>query len=539
MVAMARRKDTVDDSQLGLEDLMRADVPPAPKKAAPAPAPKKAAPAPAPKKAALAPAPKKAAPASRVEPPAPKVYGVGEVVRLASRALEGRFRSIWVEGEVSNLRRMTSGHVFFSLKESNAQISAVMFRGDARRLKFDLKDGDAVRCRGSLRIYEAQGRFQMYVDRVEPVGLGELMLALEELKARLAAEGLFDRAKKRPLPPAPRVLGVVTSPTGAALRDIIQVAHSRGAVRIIVSPTAVQGAEAPPQIVAALERLALREEVDVAIVGRGGGSIEDLWCFNDERVARAVAAFPKPIISAVGHEVDYTLCDYAADERAATPSAASEIAVPDGRALQTKLRGARDRLFASGRRLLDQARLRLTTLQRGLGDPRPAILDARVTLDGLVARLSVGMGEELRARRRRLAAGREGVATGHPKARLTRRRAVLERLATALSTRVSTRLAERRERMTRLGERLNRAGESTAQERRGRFALVTARLGELSPLRVLSRGYAVAVDSQGRAARSWDQVQVGERIRLRLAVGELGCEVVDRSDPEPGGGDQK
>jgi exodeoxyribonuclease VII large subunit len=497
MAAMARRPDT-DDAQLGLDDLMRAE-----------------------------------------EAPAPKVYGVGEVVRLASRTLEGRFRSIWVEGEVSNLRRIASGHVFFSLKETSAQISAVMFRSDAQRLRFQLKDGDAVRCRGSLRIYEAQGRFQLYVDRAEPVGLGELMLALEELKARLAAEGLFDRARKRPLPPTPRVLGVVTSPTGAALRDIIQVAHSRAAVRIVVSPTAVQGAEAPPQIVAALERLARLQEVDVVIVGRGGGSIEDLWCFNDERVVRAVAAFPKPIISAVGHEVDFTLSDYAADERAATPSAAAELAVPDWRALDTKLRAARDRLLASGRRLLDGARLRLTSLQRGLGDPRPVLLDARVTLDGLVARLTGGVGETLRTRRQRLAALREAVAAGHPQARLTRRRADLERLATALATQVDARLSERRERIARLRDGLNRAGKRTAEERRRRFALVTARLGELSPLRVLSRGYSVAVDQQGRAVRSWDQIQVGDGVRLRLAKGELGCKVTDRTGPGDGGRDEE
>jgi len=493
---MARRKDTNDDTQLGLDDLMRGEEP-----------------------AASTPAPE----------PEPKVYGVGEVVRLASRTLEGRFRSIWVEGEVSNLRRINSGHVFFSLKESNAQISAVMFRSDAERLRFDLKDGDAVRCRGSLRIYEAQGRFQMYVDRAEPVGLGELMLALEELKAKLAAEGLFDAAKKRPLPTAPQVLGVVTSPTGAALRDIIQVAQSRGAVRIIVSPTAVQGADAPPQIVAALERLARLDVVDVAILGRGGGSLEDLWCFNDERVARAVAGFPKPIISAVGHEVDFTLSDFAADKRAATPSAAAEIAVPDQRAQHTRLRGGRDRLESAGRRLLDRARLRLTRLQRGMGDPRPTLLDARSTLDGLSARLAGGVAETLRLRRQRLAGLREAVAAGHPRARLTRRRADLQRLATALAAHMAARLTQRQERIARLRDRLGRSGARTAEDRRGRFALVAARLGELSPLRVLSRGYSVAMDEQGRAVRSADQVQVGDRVRLRLAVGELACEVTDKN----------
>ncbi len=265
-------------------------------------------------------------------PQEPKVYGVGEVVRLASRTLEQSFGVVWVEGEISNLKRIASGHVFFSLKDGGAQISAVMFRSDARRVRGKLENGDAVRCRGSLRIYEAQGRFQLYVSRIQPVGLGELMLALEELKAKLAAEGLFDPASKRPIPPAPRVLGVVTSRTGAALRDIIQVAHARSGVRIIVSHTPVQGADAPPRIVAALRRLEARPEVDTIIIGRGGGSVEDLWCFNDERVARAVAACPKPIISAVGHEVDFTLCDHAADLRAATPSAAAELAVPDERA---------------------------------------------------------------------------------------------------------------------------------------------------------------------------------------------------------------
>lgn len=501
-MARGKDKDKGPDAQLGLEQLM------------------------------AKPEPVEKILAEPAGPKEPKVYGVGEIVRLASRTLEGRFRGIWVEGEVSNLRRIASGHVFFSLKEANAQISGVMFRSDAERTRFQLKDGDAVRCRGSLRIYEAQGRFQIYVDRVEPVGLGELMLALEELKAKLAAEGLFHRDRKQPLPPTPRVLGVVTSPTGAALRDIIQVAHSRGAVRIVVSPAPVQGADAPPRIVAALERLARRPEVDVVIVGRGGGSLEDLWCFNDERVARAVAAFPKPIVSAVGHEVDFTLCDYAADARAATPSAAAEMVVPDQRALHTRLTAARDRLHAAGRRLLDRARLQLTTLERRLGDPRPALLDARFSLDGLVARLTAATQEGLRLRRRRLAGLREGVVSGHPRVRLTRRRADLERLSAALAAHMESYLAGRRDHGAGLREQLGRAGQRTLEQRRQRFGVLTARLGELSPLRVLSRGYALAVDEAGRAVRAWDQVQVGDGLRLRVAEGELDCAVTDRRAPQ-------
>lgn len=503
---MGRKGDKDREAQLGLDDLFTA---------------------------AAAPTERAAAERAAAERAEPEVYSVGEIVRLASRALEQRFRAVWVEGEVSNCRRMASGHVFFTLKDGGAQLQAVMFRSDAGRLKFELKNGDAVRCRGTLRIYDAQGKFQLYVDRAEPAGLGELMLAYEELKARLAAEGLFAEERKRPLPAVPRVIGVVTSPTGAAVRDIIQVALSRCPVRIIVSPTPVQGAEAPPRIVEALERLTRREEVEVVIIGRGGGSLEDLWCFNDERVARAVAACPVPIVSAVGHEVDFTLCDYVADRRAATPSAAAEIVVPDHRALVQRLRGPRDRLRSAMRRMLDVSRLRLRGLERGLGDPRPLLLDARATLDGLVNRLTGRVQDGLRGRRQALSGIRERVAAAHPQAQLVRRRGELTRLRTALGHGAVALIRGRSERLTALAGALALAGQAAPEGRRQSFALLAARLGELSPLRVLSRGYSVTVDRGGRALRSYDEVAVGDPVRVRLAAGALGCEVTSREPPEP------
>ncbi|HJZ88154.1 MAG TPA: exodeoxyribonuclease VII large subunit, partial [Polyangia bacterium] len=262
------------------------------------------------------------------EPPRPRALTVTEAVRAAGRALEARFADIWIEGEISNCKRHSSGHLYFSLKDPQSQLPCVMFRIEASRLRFTPEDGLKVRCRGQLTIYQQQGKFQMYVTAMEPAGLGALQLALEQLKRKLAAEGLFDPARKRPLPRRPRTIGVVTSATGAAVRDIIRVLHRRAAVRVVLAPTLVQGPDAPLRIVRALALLEAHVAPDVIILGRGGGTAEDLSAFNDEQVVRAVARARVAVISAVGHEADVTLCDFAADVRAPTPSAAAELAVP-------------------------------------------------------------------------------------------------------------------------------------------------------------------------------------------------------------------
>ncbi|MGA9655938.1 MAG: exodeoxyribonuclease VII large subunit, partial [Polyangia bacterium] len=244
---------------------------------------------------------------------------MSELVRAARLTLESRFADLRVEGEISGLKRSANGHLYFTLKDAEAQLDCVMYAREAARLRFRLQDGQQVRCRGRLTIYEARGRFQLSVHAIEPAGAGALALAFEQLKQSLAAEGLFDPERKRPLPFLPRRLGVVTSAQGAVIRDIVRVAHRRFPVPILLAPTPVQGEGAAAAIVAALAEIVKVPDVDVVIVARGGGSMEDLWAFNDEALARAIAACPIPVISAVGHETDFTIADFVADLRAPTP----------------------------------------------------------------------------------------------------------------------------------------------------------------------------------------------------------------------------
>lgn len=458
-------------------------------------------------------------------PAGPPVLSVSELVHRASRTLEKAFGALWVEGELSSVRRISSGHVFFTLKDSRSQISCVLFRSDARRVRFRMEDGIAARCRGAVRIYEAQGRFQLYVDRVEPVGLGALMLALEQRKRALAAEGLFDPARKRPLPPYPRTVGVVTSATGAALRDILQVAGRRFPARMILSAAPVQGDEAPPRLVAALRALARVPEVEVIILGRGGGSVEDLFCFNDEALVRAVAACPKPVVSAVGHEIDTTLCDLVADVRAPTPSAASELVLPDRRAVARGLRAQADRLRAALERRLADAHLALRRGEAALPDPRPRLLDARVSLEGQRRRTHSAWRDHLASSRSRLASGRERIAGHHPRARLAARRGELERLGDRAQRATQATLRHRREALTRARLSLDHQRDIVTAPARRALALHATRLESLSPLRVLARGYAVALDPTGAALHAPDTLTVGDPIHVRLHRGAIDCAV--------------
>src|SRR2546428_3344102 len=276
-------------------------------------------------------------------PPPRMLYTVSALTALLRVHIESAFSDVWVEGEVSNLRIPTSGHAYFTLKDASSQIRAVLFRSVGRSQRFALQDGLQLVCRGRLTVYEPRGDYQVIVEYAEPKGVGALQLAFEQLKARLAAEGLFDQARKRPLPFLPRRIGVVTSPTGAAIRDIVQVAHKRDpGVTIVLDPVAVQGESAAGEIARAIEELNEMGGFDVLIVGRGGGSLEDLWPFNEEIVARAVAASRIPVVSAVGHEIDFTIADFVADMRAPTPSAAAELVVRDRVDLPKRLAGHGD-----------------------------------------------------------------------------------------------------------------------------------------------------------------------------------------------------
>ena len=267
-----------------------------------------------------------------------RIFSVAEVTGLVKAALESLFPRLWVEGEISNFHRHQSGHLYFTLKDDKAQLRAVMFRSDARAVAFELKDGLKVLCRGRLSVYEPRGEYQLYAEAIQPKGKGALQLAFEQLKEKLKAEGLFDGKRKRQLPLRPRTIGVVTSPTGAAIRDILRILERRYAkLHVIICPARVQGEGAAAEIVEGIDALGAWPGIDVLIVGRGGGSIEDLWAFNEEPVARAIARSPVPVISAVGHEVDFTIADFVADVRASTPSAAAELVIATEEAFAEKI----------------------------------------------------------------------------------------------------------------------------------------------------------------------------------------------------------
>jgi exodeoxyribonuclease VII large subunit len=432
----------------------------------------------------------------------PKTYTVSQLVRLAARQLEARFGDLWVEGEVSNLRSPSSGHLYFTLKDSRAQLAVVMFRATASRLKFRVEDGLALRCRGKLSIYDVQGRFQLTVESAEPAGAGAQQLALEQLRRRLEAEGLFDPARKRRLPLLPRQIVIVTSLTGAALRDIVRVLHDRCPVRVVVCPTPVQGSEAPAEIAAALRR-ADRRGADVIVLGRGGGSSEDLSAFNSEGVARASFASRTPVISAVGHEVDVTIADLVADHRAPTPTAAAELAVPVMAEVQQQQAQQRARLLRAALQRLRDAALSLERLRRRLGSPVDRVNRSRMRLDDATARLATLMLRALGRRRETFGRERTRLASQEPRARLARHRAALGTEATRLSH------------LLRL--RLEHSG--------GELARAAARLQALSPLAVLARGYGLVQDAAGAVVRDIHGLRRGSPLLVRLQQGELHCTV--------------
>lgn len=405
---------------------------------------------------------------------------VAQMVRAAGRALETQVGTVWVEGEVGSLSRPASGHVYFTLAGDKALVRAVMWRSDAARLRFRMAEGIRIRCRGRLGIYAAGGKFQLYVQAAEPAGAGADALALEQLRKRLAAEGLFDPAKKRPLPHIPRRIGVVTSRTGAAVRDVIRAVHRRFPVPIVIADARVQGEDAPRQIAAAIAAIC-RAGVDCVIVGRGGGSATDLSAFNDERVVRAVAACPVPTISAVGHEVDISLTDLAADHRAATPTGAGEMAVPVKADLTLALE-------KEERRLAREVGLTLR--------------DARQKLDHLAGKSHHAAVMAIARRRHALAEHARHIAHRHPRAQLVAHRGTLDACAASLGAGMARALAARQRELSR----------------------AAGRLDAMSPLSVLGRGYALAT-AEGHVLTDAREVKIGDDVTVSLARGQLECRV--------------
>lgn len=381
-----------------------------------------------------------------VEVANPQVYSVRELTALIKHRLtsDPRLTGVAVTGEISNFKHYTSGHMYFTLKDDRSRLRCVMFRRENMRLRFRPEDGQAVVAHGDVSVYEASGEYQLYVRELMPAGHGELALAFEQLKAKLAAEGLFDEERKRALPALPRRIGVVTSLNGAALRDIISVTRRRFPnMPVLVASAVVQGAEGPDSVVRAIELMNVYGDVDVLIVGRGGGSLEDLWTFNDERVARAIAASRIPIISAVGHETDFTIADFVADKRAPTPSAAAEMAVPDKHTLLSQLRGHEERLLAGVRRRVEQSRTRLQLVESRpvLARPTEFVQERRQLVDDALARAERNVWDRLERDARRLATAVGKLDALSPLATLARGYAVVRRADTGEVVRRGSQLA--------------------------------------------------------------------------------------------------
>jgi len=331
------------------------------------------------------------------------ILTVTQLTSQIKNLLEASFPDVWVEGEISNLSIPQSGHAYFTLKDKHAQIRAVMFRSSLRFLKFTLQQGIQVLCRGRLSVYDPRGEYQLILDYIEPKGAGALQLAFEQLKARLEKEGLFDRALKKPLPLLPRRIGIITSPTGAAIRDMLRVIKRRHPrMHILLYPAPVQGTDAAPALVEAIQYFNKAKNVDVMIIGRGGGSIEDLWAFNEEVVARAIHASNIPIISAVGHETDYTISDFVADLRAPTPSAAAEMVVASEERLRDIIHSLESRLIGRMEQRIETLRASLRENIRLLGDPRRRLEQAVQRVDELVHRMALGLRQHVRRDRAQL-----------------------------------------------------------------------------------------------------------------------------------------
>ncbi len=489
--------------------------------------------------------------------PQRRVWKVSELTECLAELLERAFRDIWIEGEVSNYRPAQSGHLYFTLKDSRSQIRCVCFRDQARTLKFRPEDGLHITVRGSLGVYEVRGEYQVYVTHIEPVGLGALQLAFEQLKKKLQEEGLFDEARKKPLPVLPRCIGVVTSPAGAAIRDILRVLKRRFAnVHVQLYPVKVQGEGAAGEIVAGLRYFNRAKFADVVILARGGGSLEDLWAFNEETVARAIAASAVPVISGVGHETDFTIADFVADLRAPTPSAAAEIVVRSRQEFDRHIADHQRNLVQQMRYLLSQRRHRVRDLQshRGFRQMDLLVRRRRQQLDELGSSLAVILRRRLAASRQRTTRAGARIASFDLRARATvlRRRihqqqdalrAALERVA----TRKQRRFAAARLRFAALDLRarvgkLRRALDERSRNlrvqvdrvliaRRSTVEKATLQLEERSPFQLLQRGYAIAYDSSGKVLRSPDQVALGDDISVRLAQGALDATVRRKRNP--------
>jgi exodeoxyribonuclease VII large subunit len=445
--------------------------------------------------------------------PERKIWHVRELVSNVRTSLERQFADVWVEGEISNYKPADSGHIYMTLKDGESQLRVVMFRTQARLLRFRPENGMQVVVRGRVTIYEGRGEMQLMAEFMEPMGAGALQVAFEQLKAKLAAEGLFARERKKPLPALPRTIGIVTSPRGAAVQDMLNILRRRhGTVNVLIFPAQVQGESAAYEVASGIKYFNAAKNVDVIVVARGGGSVEDLAAFNDEALARAVFASAIPVISAVGHETDFTICDFVSDLRAPTPSAAAEIVIGSKQELNDRVANLHQRLSRATRYQLLSARQDLTKLaQHGAFARMQQLIQRRQQrVDELLFRLAETQRTVLRRYHRRL--DQAAVAVRHHDLRIrlaSRRREVQARVDRAAAT-MSNFLLSRRSRVERLSSQLH----------------------ALSPKAILERGYALIFDAEGNLLKDVNQIQRGDQVTAHVAKGEFTATVESKLEDE-------
>lgn len=438
------------------------------------------------------------------------IYSVSRLNREARLLLEGGFAALWVEGEISNLAQPASGHLYFGLKDAQAQIRCALFRGSLRGLACRPRDGMQVLIRARVSLYEGRGEFQLVVEHMEDAGEGALRRAFEALKMRLATEGLFDAVRKRPLPALPRRIGVVTSPTGAAVRDILTTLRRRfPAIPVVIYPTPVQGEGAAEKIATAIQLASQRAECDALIVARGGGSLEDLWAFNEEVVARALRECRIPTVSGVGHEIDVTIADLVADVRAPTPTAAAELLSPNREEWLTRCTHQGARVALLMRRFLSDHAQRVDALSARLISPQQRLAHAHQRLQGLARRLRLAQSHALAGARAAATAARLRLAQQTPRPRLR----------------------ELRLRASRQHERLLAQARAAITDRQQRLGTTARALDAISPLATLDRGYAIVQRrDDGSAVRDARTIEIGTSVRARLAHGWLDCRVEEQGE---------
>lgn len=431
----------------------------------------------------------------------PQILSVGQLNQWIKQLLEGEIPTVWVRGELSNFKAHTSGHFYFSLKDSNAQITAVMFRGANSRLKFKPHDGLEVIVRGKITVYEPRGNYQIVCDMMEPVGAGALQKAFEQLKEKLKKEGLFSSERKREIPLFPQHIAVVTSPTGAAIRDILNILSRRAPMILVtVVPTLVQGEGSAPRIVQALEQAYQLPGLDVIILGRGGGSIEDLWAFNDEALARKIAQSPVPLISAVGHEIDFTISDFVADLRAPTPSAAAELVAKSSQELIQKIQSQRRLLDLAWNKKVHFLNERIQSFRYRLIDPQKRLIDLRLRNDELVLRLENGWKKGVHFRTQYIQI---------LKGRIVNPQILIQRA---------------KQKWTYLDRQLSLTVRSRMDKSQALLREKMSVLDSLSPFRVLERGYSI-VKKGKQIVSSVESIRLSDKVEVQLAQGKFEAEV--------------